>query len=106
MRTAEQIFSELRSIPLSEQEKFFSLLAKKAFHADDEDTTHEELFGDLEESLFTAKEATEYLEISLATFRRYVRDGRISPQKEIGNNHLFRLDDLRELKSALKLLRS
>jgi hypothetical protein len=105
MRTAEQIFSELKCIPLSEQERFFSLLAKRAFHDDDENATHEELFGDLEESLFTAKDAMEYLEVSSATFRRYVRDGKISPEKEIGNSHLFKLDALRELKAAIKLVK-
>jgi excisionase family DNA binding protein len=104
MRTAEQIFNELQSISLSEQEKFFSLLAKKAFH-DEDNMTHEEVFGDLEGALFTAKEAMEYLEVSSATFRRYVRDGKISPYKEVGNNHLFSLDDLRELKEAMKLVK-
>lgn len=101
MITAEQIFKELKQIPLSEQEKFFNLLAKEAFHHDD-DTSHEELFGHLENAFFTAKEAMEYLEISSATFRRYIRDGKISANTEIGTSHLFKLDDLRELKMALK----
>lgn len=102
MRTGEQIFNELQRITISEQEKFFNLLAKKAFHSDDEDVSHEELFGDLEDEFFTAKEAMEYLEVSSATFRRYVRDGRIAASTEIGTSHLFSLDDLRELKTALK----
>jgi excisionase family DNA binding protein len=104
MITAEQIFSELQGIPLSEQEKFFSLLAKKAFR-DDENSSHAELFGDLKDAFFTAKEAIEYLEVSSATFRRYIRDGKISASTEIGTSHLFSLDDLRKLKSAINLVK-
>lgn len=104
MRTAEQIFNELQIIPVSEQEKFFHLLARKAF-GDNENTSHEELFGDLEGDLFTAKEATEYLETSPATFRRYIRDGKITASKEVGRSHLYSLEDLRELKTALKLVK-
>jgi excisionase family DNA binding protein len=105
MRTAEQIFNELQHIPAIEQEKFFNLLAKKAFHYDDDNASHEELFGDLEDAFFTAKEAMEYLEVSSATFRRYVRDGKISASTEIGSSHLFSLDDLRQLKTAMKLVK-
>ena len=104
MRTAEQIFSELQRMPSSEQEKFFNLLAKKAFH-DDDNTSHEELFADLEDAFFTAKEAMEYLEISSATFRRYIKDGRITSGMGVGTSHLFSLDDLRELKMAIKLVK-
>lgn len=105
MRTAEQIFNELQHIPTAEQEKFFSLLARRAFHRDDDNASHEELFGDLEDAYFTAKEAMEYLEVSSATFRRYVRDGRISASTEIGSSHLYSLGDLRELKTAMKLVK-
>lgn len=69
------------------------------------DLSHEELFGDLEDSLFTAKEAMEYLEVSSATFRRYVHDGRICADTEVGTSHLFKLEDLRELKLALKKIK-
>jgi len=104
MITAEHIFNELMLIPSSEQEKFFNLLARKAFR-EENNYSHSELFGDLEDTVFTAKESAEYLEISSATFRRYVRDGKISASKEIGTSHLFNLDDLRKLKAAIKLMR-
>ena len=104
MITAQHIFNELQMIPSSEQEKFFNLLAKSAFRHE-EDFSHSEVFGDLEDAYFTTKEATEYLEISSATFRRYVRDGKIYASTEIGTSHLFRLEDLRELKAAIKLVK-
>ncbi len=102
--TAEQIFAELQMIPLQEQEKFFALVARKAF-SDDENLSHDELFGDLKDAEFTAKESMSYLEVSSATFRRYIRDGKITPSTEIGTSHLFKLSDLRKLKSAIKLMK-
>jgi excisionase family DNA binding protein len=102
--TAEQIFNQLQNIPFPEQEKFFALVARKAF-SDDENFSHEEVFSDLKDAEFTTKEAMSYLEVSSATFRRYVRDGKITPSLEIGTSHLFRLSDLRKLKSAIKLMK-
>ncbi|MDD5272407.1 MAG: helix-turn-helix domain-containing protein [Methylovulum sp.] len=102
--TAEKIFAELQMIPLQEQEKFFALVARKAF-SDDENLSHDDLFGDLKNAEFTAKEAMSYLEVSSATFRRYVRDGKITPSTEIGTSHLFRLTDLRKLKAAIRVMR-
>lgn len=101
MRTAEQIFSELQRIPFVEQEKFFNLLAKRTFQHD-EDCGRDELLADLGAEQFTAKEAAEYLDVSSATFRRYVRGKKIEAVREIGTSHLFSLDDLRELKMAIK----
>ena len=100
--TAEHIFAELQMIPLPEQEKFFALVARKAF-SNNENFSHEELFGELKNAEFTAKEAMSYLEVSSATFRRYVRDAKITPSAEIGTSHLFRLSDLRKLKLAIEL---
>lgn len=103
MRTAEQIFNELQHIPTAEQQRFFAILAQKALQQEEsEQLTHQALFGDLENAFFTAKEAMEYLEISSATFRRYIRDGKIYARKELGRSQLFALDDLRELKNALR----
>ena len=102
--TAEKVFSDLQKISSSEREKFFHLLAEKAFR-DEDNCTHKELFGDLKDAYFTASEAAEYLEISMATFRRYVRDGKITAKSEVGSTHLFFLDDLRELKKAMKLMK-
>ena len=102
--TAEKVFSDLEKISSSERKKFFALLADKAFR-DEDNCTHDELFGDLKDAYFTASEAVEYLEVSLATFRRYVRNGKISANTEVGNTHLFLLDDLRKLKVAMKLIK-
>ena len=109
MQTAEHLFNELLLISPTEQEKFFSLLARKMFSYTDTDKDnyeHSELFGHLETAFFTAKEAAEYLEISSATLRRYIRDGKIAASKEIGSSHLFKLEDLRKLKTAIKLIKS
>ncbi|MEI7867615.1 MAG: helix-turn-helix domain-containing protein [Candidatus Methylumidiphilus sp.] len=65
------------------------------------DTSHEELFGDLKEAYFTASEAADYLEVSMATFRRYLRDGKLIASTRVGNNPLFLLDDLRQFKQAM-----
>jgi len=102
--TAEKLFSDVQKISSSERQKFFNLLAERAFR-DEDNCSHEELFGDLKDAYFTASEAAEYLEISMATFRRYVRDGKISVSAEMGNNHLFLLDDMRKLKAAMKLVK-
>ena len=102
--TAKNIFSDLQKASPSERQKFFNFLAEKAF-SNEGDCSHEELFGDLRDAYFTASEAIEYLEISMATFRRYVRDGKVSASTEVGNNHLFLLDDLRKLKAAMRLVK-
>ena len=99
MRTAEQIFNELQKIPFAEQEKFFGLLAKKVFH--DDDINYDDLSGNFEESLLTAKDAADFLDISLPTLRRYIRDKKIRSAKKIGTSHLFDIDDLRDFKLAI-----
>jgi len=101
---AENIFSDLQKTSPAERQKFFNFLAEKAF-SDEGDCSHEELFGDLRDAYFTANEAIEYLEISMATFRRYIRDGKISSSTEVGNSKLFLADDLRRLKAAMKLVK-
>jgi len=103
--TAENIFSDLKRASPSERQRFFNFLAERAF-GDEGDCSHEELFGDLRDAYFTASEAIEYLEISMATFRRYVKDGKISASTEVGNSQLFLLDDLRRLKAAMKLIKN
>ncbi len=107
--TAEHIFSQLRVIPLSERTKFFNILAKHAFDYNDDcddNLTHEELFGDLKDAKFTAKEAISFLEISPATFRRYIKDGKISAILEVGTSHFYGRDDLYRLKKAINLLKN
>ena len=54
--------------------------------------------------MFTAAEAAEYLEVSIATFRRYVRDQKITVASAIGTTHLYSLEALRALKNALQII--
>ncbi len=68
-----------------------------------ENFTHEQVFGDLKGASFTAKEAAEYLDVSIATFRRYVKDKKIMADSEVGSPHLYSLNALREFKKALRL---
>lgn len=95
----------LQSLPSKEQEHFFALLAQKAFPSND-NASHEAVFGHLANEEFTAQEAADYLDVSMATFRRYVRDGKIKPTSKIGSSHLYALVHLRELKTAIKLLKN
>lgn len=59
---------------------------------------YEELFGDLEDALFTTSESIEYLEVSASTFRRYIKDGKLIASNKIGGSCFYSLDNLRELK--------
>jgi excisionase family DNA binding protein len=77
-------------LPKNEREKFFALLAEKAFPSE-ENFTHDEVFGHLTDAEFTAAEAADYLQVSIATFRRYVRDGKIKATSEVGTSHLYAL---------------
>ena len=99
--TAEQVFSDLQKLPLIERQQFFVLLSK-AFNNED-NLSHQQVFGHLEGDLFTASEAAQYLEVSMATFRRYLKAGKLAAKSEVGANHLYALDDLRQFKKALKL---
>jgi hypothetical protein len=99
--TAEHVFADLQKLPLIERQQFFVLLSK-AFNNED-NLSHQQVFGHLEGDLFTASEAAQYLEVSMATFRRYLKAGKLIAKSEVGANHLYALDDLRQFKQALKL---
>ncbi|AGW92004.1 hypothetical protein N234_18360 [Ralstonia pickettii DTP0602] len=47
---------------------------------------------------FTTAEAAEYMEVSIATFRRLVRDGKLTARVEVGRRQLFCVADLRAFK--------
>lgn len=98
--SAEQLFENLRQMPVTERDKFFRLLSIEAF-GEPESMSHEELFGHLDDAEFTAAEAAEYLEVSIPTFRRHVRAGKIKASSEVGTTHLYRLEALTEFKKAL-----
>jgi len=96
--TAEELFTTVRSMPATERARFFALLGSNAFQ---EDYSHEQVFGDLADDEFTASEAAEYLEVSLATFRRYVQRGKITPSHVVGRNQFFATNDLKSFKRSL-----
>ena len=93
--TAEDIFSHVQQMPAKERIRFFSLIATSAFK---EDSTHEEVFGHLKNTRFSAEQAAEYLEVSLPTLRRYVQSGWLKPSHVVGRSQLFSTADLRRLK--------
>ena len=93
------MFDQVKNMPTKERVKFFSLIAINAFQ--ENNLTHEQLFGHLRNDTFSAEEAAEYLEVSMPTFRRYVQSGKIQPKETIGRSQLFATIDLRRLKQKL-----
>jgi excisionase family DNA binding protein len=94
--TAEDLFTEMRRMPAAERVRFFSLLTGNAFH--DDDFTHEQVFGHLQQEAFSASEAAEYLEVSVPTLRRYVQSGKLVPSHTVGRNQMFAANALRAFK--------
>ncbi len=76
------------------------LLADQAFQG--EDLSHEVLFGHLADDEFTAAEASEYLEISLSTFRRLVASEKLQPSSTVGRSQLFAVSTLKAFKKAMR----
>ena len=66
--TAEDLFFEMKRMPAVERTRFFSLLTGNAFR--DDDFSHEQVFGHLQQEPFSAGEAAEYLEVSVSTLFR------------------------------------
>lgn len=64
----------------------------------DEDFTYEQVFGHLRTALFTAQEAAEYLELSVADFRQCVQRQHIQPVR----GQRFATGDLERLKRMLR----
>lgn len=98
--TAEELFSTVRSMPSAERVRFFALLGANAFQ--DQDFSHEQVFGELANEKFTASEAAEYLEVSIPTFRRYVQSGKINPCHVVGRNQFFASGELKSFKRSLR----
>jgi len=98
--TAQDLFSEMRRMPVTERAKFFLLLSTNAFR--DDDFSHEQVFGHLAREPLSAAEAAEYLEISLPTLRRYVQAGKLIPSHVVGRNQMFSANDLRAYKRNRK----
>lgn len=80
----------------------FQQLTLKNIFRDQENFSHEEVFGHLRNELFSAEEAATYLEISLPTLRRLVQSKRLQPKQVVGRSQLFALTDLKQLKKQIK----
>jgi len=101
--TAEELLADMKTMSSAERSRFFTLLAEGIFQ--DDDFTHEQVFGHLTDDPFTAHEAAEYLEVSIATFRRYVQSGKIQPIHHVGRSQMFATRDLKAYKQSLKDVR-
>ena len=96
--TAEELLMELESMPFSERDRFFSMLGRCFFK--NENLTHDQVFGELVNAEFSSQEAAEYLEISIATLRRYVQKGLLKPSRIVGRNQMFATQDLKRFKHS------
>ncbi len=96
--TAEDLLDELRSTPFLERGRFFSLLGRNFLQ--DDNLRHEQVFGHLANAEFSSQEAAEYLEISIATFRRYVQRGKLKPSRVVGRSQIFSTQSLKKLKHS------
>ena len=94
--TAEDLFRDLKQMPVTERQRFFVILSTNAFRG--EDMSHEELFGHLAGDEFTAQDAAEYLEVSMSTFRRFVTGGKLNLSSTVGRNQMFSAQTLRAFK--------
>jgi excisionase family DNA binding protein len=99
--TAEDVFLQIKEMPEKERVKLFTLVVNNAFR-DQENYSHEEVFGHLRTELFSAEEAANYLEISLPTLRRLVQSQRLKPKQIIGRSQLFGATDLKQIKQQIK----
>lgn len=95
MVTAKRVYKEIINMPVVEREKLFSIIARLGFEK--EHCSHDEVFGDIRQSLFTIKEAAEYLEVAEITVRRWVKDG-ILKHQGVGKNIVFDPGVLKEFK--------
>lgn len=94
--TAEALMQHLGNMPAQERSRFFSLLGQQAFHQ--ENLSHADVFGHLVDADFTAAEAAEYLEVSMPTLRRFVRDGKLVAHAEVGRSQLFSVASVKAFK--------
>ncbi|MHB8987858.1 MAG: helix-turn-helix domain-containing protein [Desulfobulbia bacterium] len=101
--SAEELLDEIKMMPVAERSRFFTLLGAQLFQA--ENFSHDQVFGHLANELFTAQEAAEYLEVSIATFRRYVRNGKLTPAQWVGRSQMFATRNLKNFKRSLREVR-
>jgi excisionase family DNA binding protein len=100
LQTAEAVFQELRKLPAPERDKFFTILGRQVNPEDN--FSHDDVFSQVIDTDFSAKDAAEYLEVSMSTFRRYVSSGKINATSEMGRNQLFSTKSLKSFKRSLR----
>jgi len=96
--TAEAVFTQVEQLSTAEQDRFFVLIARRTFAENKPTYTHNEIFGELTRTPFTASDAAEYLEISMATLRRIIKSGKLTPVSQVGRSCLYGIENLREIK--------
>jgi excisionase family DNA binding protein len=101
--TAEDLFAAMREMPPTERVRFFTLVSETAFEKDN--FSHAEVFGDALVSELTVEEASEYLEVSVSTFRRYVQGKKIEPTRVVGRNQFFAASALKSFKKSLRAVK-
>ncbi len=101
--SAEAVLSNVQRMSVAERARFFTMLGANAFSA--KQFSHQEVFGELAGAEFTATEAAQYLEVSIATFRRYVQSGKIAASDTVGRNQLFSTKTLRVFKRSRNALK-
>ncbi len=67
--------------------------------------SHADVFGEVNLAEFRAAEAAEYLEVSMATFRRFVQSGKVAPARVVGRNQFFAAAALKALKTSRRVRR-
>jgi len=92
---AQSLFTKYRTLSRNEQLAFRALMHE-------ENLTHEEVFGHLEDKEFSSHDSCDYLGVSVPTFRRYISKGLIKANSTFGRNHLYLLEDLKILKQKLR----
>jgi excisionase family DNA binding protein len=102
--TAEDVFLQIKEMPEKERVKLFTLIVNNAFR-DQDNYTHEQVFGHLKTELFSAEDAANYLEVSLPTLRRLVQSQKLKPKQVIGRSQLFSTSDLKQFKKQTKKTR-
>lgn len=98
--TAETVFQLFVQLAPTKRARIYCLHAEKGVGR--EIMRDENVFGHLAAADFTSKEAAEYLDVSPATFQRYVDAGRIQPRTTIGKSHLFSASELKTFKRFLQ----
>ena len=99
--TAEELLKELQMMPFVERGRFFSIIGEQLFQNDN--FSHQQIFGHLIDDEFSSKDSAEYLEVSLATFRRFVQKGKLKPSNVHGRSQMFATRDLKTFKHILSL---